>query len=147
MCVKNNDESCLRVYKKVQDAKKFVLDAIEHDEAGVLNNTINKIVARCGGEKSKDDFTCVGAVISLYFLNNEKYQKRIQEALNNAGSNSIKLVFSSRYEWMYNRPDTDQWIAFVKNLPAEAIPPMEKKTVIESFEGSKTGFEKFGVML
>ena len=147
LCIKNSDKSCLRVYRKVQDTKKFVLGAIDKDEDRVLNNTLNKIVVRCSGEKSRDDFTCVGAVISLYFFHNEKNQKKIQDALSKASRNSVKLVFSSRYEWMYNRPDSDKWVGFVKTFPDQVITPAERATIIKAFENSKTGFEKFGVML
>jgi hypothetical protein len=146
-CKKNNIESCLRVYKKVQAAKKVIQDAIADDDTLALNSTLNKIVTKCADEKSGDDFTCVGAVVSLYFFDSEKYQRHIMDALSNSGSNSIKLVFSHQYPWFFNRPNPDKWIAFVNSLSDQMLPPTDKKITIEYFDKSKKSFEKFGVML
>jgi len=146
-CKKNNIESCLRVYKKVQTAKKVVQNAIARDEPLALTTTLDKIVNKCSSEKSEDDFTCVGAVVSLYFFDKEKQQQQIMDALANLSSHSVKLVFNHQYPWFFNRPNPDQWIAFVNSLSDQMLPAMNKKIAIEYFEESKKSFEKFGVML
>lgn len=147
LCIKHNDKSCLSVYTYVQSAKKFIHEAIENDDPIVLSNTLNKITVRCADGNNIKDFTCVGAVIALYFFDKEKHQQLIRDALAASGNHVIKLVFSSRYEWMYNRPDPDQWIKFVDSLPESAIPTAEKDAFVKYFEESKKSYEKFGVML
>jgi hypothetical protein len=147
ICKNKKIESCLRVYTAVQDAKKFIHEVIERDESLALSDTLNKITVKCGVENSMKDLTCVGAVISLYFFDKEKYQQQIRDALTSSGNSVIKLVFSYRYEWMYNRPDSDRWIAFVNSLPEPVMSHNEKEPFIEYFEESNKSFKKFGVML
>ncbi|HEY5603290.1 MAG TPA: hypothetical protein VIM41_09290 [Gammaproteobacteria bacterium] len=146
-CVRDKDKSCLGVYKDVQSAKKFVLEAISRDEDRVLRITLNRIETKCASEKNGDSFICTGAVVALYFFDKQHHQPQIREALRIMPNISFKRVFSLKYEWMYNRPDPDQWIAFIKSLPDHVMPPNEKKIEIETFEKSKQLFEKFGVML
>ncbi|MCI0505835.1 MAG: hypothetical protein L0Z73_06950 [Gammaproteobacteria bacterium] len=146
-CVKDNDSSCLRAYNRVQEGKKFLLETISRDEDRVLRITLNRIETKCASEKTEDSFICTGAVVSLYFFNKEHHQPQIMDALLNKGENLVKWVFFMRFEWMYNRPDPDEWIAFVKSLPDDVMPPIEKDIEINTFEKSKQPFEKFGVML
>ena len=146
-CIKDRDESCLRSYKRVQEGKKFLLAAISRDEDRVLRITLNRIETKCASEKTDDSIVCTGAIVALYFFDKQHHQPQIREALRIMSQPSFKRVFSAKYEWMYNRPDPDQWIAFIKSLPDHVMPPNEKKIEIETFEKSKQPFEKFGVML
>ena len=146
-CVKDNDSSCLRAYKRVQEGKKFLLAAISRDEDRVLRITLNRIETKCASEKNGDSFICIGAVVALYFFDKQHHQPQIMDALLNKGENLIKWVFFMRFEWMYNRPDPDQWIAFINAVPDDILPANEKVPVIRHFERSKQAFEKFGVML
>ncbi|MCI0507596.1 MAG: hypothetical protein L0Z73_16000 [Gammaproteobacteria bacterium] len=146
-CVKNNDEACLRAYQQVQGGKKIILETIAQDEALVLRTTLNRIEIKCASEKTEDSIVCTGAVVSLYFFNKDHHQAQILASLRAMSSTSFKRAFSGKYEWMYNRPDPDEWIAFIKSLPDHTMPANEKVPVIRHFEKSKQTFEKFGVML
>ena len=65
-CIKNKDESCLKAYKRVQDGKNAILNAIEYDEAFVLSTTMNRIKYKCNDHKKlDDDVVCIGAIVSL----------------------------------------------------------------------------------
>ena len=69
------------------------------------------------------------------------------DALRTAPKIPIERVFATKYGWMYNHPDPDKWMAFVKSLPDNLLSPIEKKIAIEDFEKSKKSFEKFGIIL
>jgi len=146
-CIQNNDESCLRSYKRVQEGKKIVAEAISRDEARVLHISLNRIQTKCVSDKVEDSTVCIGAIVSLYFFDKDHHQLVIMDALRAMPHISFKQVFASKYEWMYNRPDPDQWIAFIKTLPDDKMPATRKKSTIDDFEKSKQLFEKFGVML
>lgn len=146
-CFKNNDRSCINAYERVQEAKKTLREIIDRDESFALANTLNKIFVHCGGNAGDSDFSCIGAVIALYFFNEERHQQPIMDALSKSGGDVISLVFGHHYPWFFNRPDPDRWIVFVNSLPDRLLPPMGKRITIQYFEDSKQNFERFGVML
>ena len=147
-CIKNKDASCLKAYTNVQDAKKTILKAIDDDAGRALNITLDRRMTKCNDKKIfEDDAICIGAIISLYFFNKQNQQQKIMDALRTAPSVSFKRAFATNFEWMYYRPDPNQWIEFVNSLSDQSMPPDEKKLVIEDFKQSEQEIMKFGVML
>jgi len=56
-------------------------------------------------------------------------------------------MLTVRFEWFYNRPDAQQWIALINGLPSSLISKDNKKACLKYFAESKQSYKIFGLML
>lgn len=155
-CYAYKDKGCMKVFNEVMDAKQFLMAQVKADPDRVLNITLDTIFEYA--EKTPDPdkrktpdegFTeatiCNGAIIALYFFNQEKQDRLILDRVKTASPKILRLFFVTYYEWQYNRPDPEPWVKFVETLPEKKYSAHFKKDAIETFR--KTDYVKFGLML
>ena len=150
-CKQVQDKACLRTYQQVQDAKQYLAGAIKKDEAAVLAHVTRNITNDCpNADNNKDQqvgIRCYGAVISLYFFTTPGADKKLQELLTHSPKSVVHALLRTQFEWFYNRPHVDQWIALITALPKERLSDNEKQPVLQYFKTPQSTVEKFGVML
>jgi len=150
ICQEKTLKSCLSVYNSVQQAKTFIQLEIKKNKKSVFSHITNTITQKCTKKTASDSNssnTCIGAIMAFYFFNDVDYDKKLQQFVANINSSILALIFRKDFEWMYNRPDANQWITLINQLPAAHLDADHKKTIIFHFKESQQPYDKFGLML
>ncbi len=152
-CYTNRDESCLKVFERVMDGKRYIVTQVQADPDRALQITLDSIfqyavvpadaINRNEG-LTKEECIYHGAVIALYFFNRDEQDRKILDRMKSAPLKILDSLFGN-YEWQLNRPEPERWIAFVKALPEKDFPASHKEYIISCFR--KAGRKKFGLML
>jgi hypothetical protein len=163
-CIKNRDKGCLSCYSVAKKGRDYLLKWITQDQDRTLKKTLDNIIYYCNEDPIEDygsnehtskakrynykiGTLCVGPIISLYYFDQDKYDRVTLERLKHAPPKVINEVFGDNYEWMHNRPDPKRWIRFLENLPSNVMNKSKKTNRIEIFQKKKGAGEAFGVML
>ncbi len=153
-CYANRDESCLRTFEPVIDAKRYIVTQVRADPDRALQITLDTIfkftevqadaIDRITNEGLSEECTYHGAIMALYFFNRDEQDRKILDRIKSAPLRVLNSLFGD-YEWQYNRPEPQRWIEFVKALPEKDFPASHKEYIISCFR--KAGRKKFGLML
>jgi len=150
-CKKNNSTHCLEIYAEVRKAKHYLLSEIKKDKNAVFTQILTTIQQQCPVAEASNqhisEYRCYGAITALYFYTDAEYDKKIQQLVANASKSLLDILLRFRLEWMYNRPDAEQWIALIGNLPTTHITKKHGIFIIKYFEESQKPYDKFGLML
>jgi hypothetical protein len=155
-CYAYKDKACLKAFNEVMDAKQFLMAQVKADPDRVLKITLDTIFEYADKTPDRDKrktpdeglteaTICNGAIIALYFFNQDKQDRIILDRVKTAPPKILELFFPMHYEWQYNRPDPEPWVKFVETLPEKEYSALYKKQLIETLR--KTDYEKFGLML
>lgn len=145
-------------YISVQKAKKELLANIAIDPQHSLAFTLDTMCLQCGKNTEalrkenevaalETSLECLGAITALFYFNDMDQDKIIMNRLLEPSPQVLTWLSKFRFEWIYNRPDPDKWIASLDKLPSGELDPDMKNAIIQAFEEAKVGFEQFGVML
>lgn len=152
-CIKNNDATCLSCYKEVKAAKQYLLDQIATHPDKVLTFTLDTIFNYCQKEPAEtfeaiiqDESLCFGAVIAIYFFDQEKHDLIMLDRIKDAPPKVLDKVFGN-FEWLYNRPSPQRWIKFIEKLPEKVMTKGGKSFFIDRLKMKKGDYEEFGLML
>jgi len=149
-CQEKKLDSCISTYDAVQQAKQYLQTEMKNNKDAVFTHITDTITQQCPKKQSSDtnsDSLCNGAIMALYFYNDVEYDKKIQHFITNSNKSVVNSILFTRYEWQYNRPDANQWISLINNLPATVISDDDKKPSLINLKKSFQPFEKFGLML
>jgi hypothetical protein len=160
-CTPEKDEPCYKIFNRVMDAKQFIVDQIQLDADLVLGITLNTIfdfaelipdyeqwVKLHPGKSIPEELTCQGAIIALYFFDQDDQDRVILNRIKTASPDILDRLFHKNYEWHYNRPDRDRWVAFVESIPeTDFFSASWKRATIEAFRLETPHFREFGIML
>jgi hypothetical protein len=155
-CYVNRDEPCLRTFERVMDAKRYIVAQARADPGRVLQITLDTVFQygdmisdpasrTAEGEGFFEASTCDGAIIAFYFFDRDEQDRKILDRLKSASPKVLERLFVTYYEWHYNRPDPQRWIAFVEALPERSFSAPFKKDTKDSFRN--TTRKRFGLML
>jgi hypothetical protein len=156
-CIAHKTEDCLKTFNRVMDAKQFIVDQIQADPERVLNITLDTIFTyadlipdrikplKSPDEGQNEELTYIGAIIALYFFNQDIQDQVIFKRMRTAPAKILNNLFNTAFEWQYNRPHPERWVAFVKTLPEDLFSIYRKKRIINSLK--TTDYKKFGIML
>ena len=123
LCRKTNDEPCLRVYKRVKNAKKLLFS---RSREKALKLTIDTISKEC--VNSQSNLVCIGAITALYFFPTLQDDISIRNFLNNTSSDVLKHVTSNGASWLNNRENKLVWRDWI--VPSRLSIEDQKKFLI-----------------
>jgi hypothetical protein len=133
-CIKHNDKECLEVYNLVLEGKKMIQSV---SSMKALDATLTIIEKAClSKEEELANFTCIGAILSLYFYTSPEQDARILNRVKNYPKKIKNLIFHRDFYWAHNRPDKDVWIREVSKMDVDWHNDIHKKRTLALFKKS-----------
>jgi hypothetical protein len=138
-CVAEKDEKCLALHAQFHDA---VRQLFSDGSAQALKRTL-AVEAHCKSPTPPPSELaisrwqrCRGAVVAFYFFSSDEEDRKILNHLSALEPAILQNAFveSKGYagDWVYNRPDRQRWIAFMRSVSV-----LRDERIAEVFSGSK----------
>jgi hypothetical protein len=146
----NNSYS--KTYQHVQNAKKELLVQIKTQPKRTLTFTLDTISMQCDRNENEtatidDELECIGSMTALFFFTSAEQDKVILKRLTKATPKVLTWLADFKYEWFYNRPDSQIWINEIDNISDNRLEQRLKETIVMRIKEARRDSEKFGVML
>jgi hypothetical protein len=130
-CVKHNDKDCLRVYNHTLAGKKMIQSV---SSIKSLDITLDGIEKYCRSQdENLANFTCNGAVLSLYFYTTVAQDTKILNRIKIYPKQIKNIIFRNSFYWFYNRPNKDAWVSAISVMDIDWRNDIHKQRTLSLF--------------
>ncbi len=135
-CIKYKNKECLEVFNLVMEGKRMVKSITSMK---TLDTTLNLIEKDCHSkDEEQANFTCVGAILSLYFYTSPEQDAKILARMKIYPKKLKNIIFNYDFYWFYNRPNKALWISAISAMDIDWEYKSSKQVLFEMFRKNIT---------